>query len=215
MNTDLCPRATVLPLVGVLEQTFARLREPDVRAAVFREMRNIFPDTAILREKVVGLTMPSRGIRDIPVVVRAAVDFLRPLCKEVRILTAMGTHGGGTADGEREMAATRGVTESSVGVSIYSNMETRHIATVDHVEVHVSEDALACDRVVLLNRVKEHTDIDWPVPLPGGCFGLESGFAKILALGSRRCGRSRCTSTFRGSDWVRPSRSQRGGHQRS
>ena len=101
MNTDLCPRATVLPLVGVLEQTFAKTREPDVRAAVFREMHRIFPDTAILRDKVVGLTMPSRGIRDIQTVVRAAVEFLKPRCQEVRVLTAMGTHGGGTADGER------------------------------------------------------------------------------------------------------------------
>ena len=62
-------------------------------------------------------------------------------------------------------------------------METRHIATVDRVEVHVSEDALACDLLVLVNRIKDHTDIDWPVPLPTGLYGLESGFAKILALG--------------------------------
>jgi hypothetical protein len=95
----------------------------------------------------------------------------------------MGTHGGGTAEGEREMAASRGVTESEVGARIFSKMETRHIATVANVEVHVSEDALACDLVVLVNRIKEHTDIDWPAPLPEGCYGLESGFAKILALG--------------------------------
>lgn len=183
MDTTLCPRVTALPPFGVLEQTFARPREQDVDAAVFREMRKLFPDPAVLRDKVVGLTMPSRGIRDIQTVVRAAVDFLKPQCAEVRILTAMGTHGGGTEAGEREMAASRGVTEALVGAAIHSRMETRQIATVDQVEVHVSEDALACDCVVLLNRVKEHTDIDWPVPPPAAFFGLESGFAKILALG--------------------------------
>src|SRR6185437_16141479 len=77
MDTSLCPRVTALPPFGVLEQTFARPRETDVRAAVFREMRKLFPDPGDLREKVVGLTMPSRGIRDIPTVVRAAVDFLK------------------------------------------------------------------------------------------------------------------------------------------
>src|SRR3954470_24500101 len=183
MKTDLCPRVTNLPLVAVVEQVFARPREPDVRAAVFREMSRIFPDTAPLLDKVVGLTMPSRGIRDIPAVVRAAVEYLKPRCKEVRVLTAMGTHGGGTADGERAMARSRGVTEASVGARLCSSMETRHIATVGRVEVHVSEDALACDLLVLVNRIKEHTDIDWPVPLPAGLYGLESGFAKILALG--------------------------------
>src|SRR5262249_60888488 len=96
---------------------------------------------------------------------------------------ARGPHGGGAADGERAMARSRGVTEASVGARICSNMETRHIATVDRVEVHVSEDALACDLVVLVNRIKEHTDTDWPVPPPAGFYGLESGFAKILALG--------------------------------
>jgi hypothetical protein len=138
MKTDLCPRVTNLPPVAVVEQVFARPREPDVRAAVVREMDKIFPDTAPLRDKVVGLTMPSRGIRDIQDVVRAAVEFLKPRCEEVRVLTAMGTHGGGTADGERDMARSRGVTEASVGARICSSMETRHIATVDCVEVHVS-----------------------------------------------------------------------------
>lgn len=183
MKMDLCPRVKNLPPFAVVEQVFARPRVPDVRTAVLQEMHKIFPDATALLDKVVGLTMPSRGIRDIQTVVRAAVEFLKPHCKEVRVLTAMGTHGGGTADGELEMARSRGVSEASVGACLFSSMETRHIATVDHIEVHVSEDALACDLLVLVNRIKDHTDIDWPVPLPVGRYGLESGFAKILALG--------------------------------
>ena len=183
MKLELCPRVTDLPPFAPVEQAFARPREADVPAAVVRELGRIFPDPTALAGKVVGLTMPSRGIRDILEVVRTAVAALRPHCREVRILTAMGTHGGGTPAGEREMAASRGVTEAAVGARIFSNMETRRIAAVGDVEVHVSEDALACDLVVLVNRIKEHTDIDWPVPVPPGFYGLESGFAKILALG--------------------------------
>ena len=52
MKTDLCPRVTNLPPVAVVEQEFARPREPDVRAAVFREMHRIFPDAAPLLDKV-------------------------------------------------------------------------------------------------------------------------------------------------------------------
>lgn len=183
MKLELCPRVADLPHFVVVEQEFARPREADVPAAVARELGRIFPNPSALAGKVVGLTMPSRGIRDIQAVIRAAVAFLKPHCREVRILTAMGTHGGGTAEGEREMAASRGVTEAEIGARIFSNMETRHVATVGEVEVHISEDALACDLVVLVNRIKEHTDIDWPAPLPPGSYGLESGFAKILALG--------------------------------
>jgi len=183
MKLDLCPRVRNLPPFAVVEQAFARPRVSDVRATVLQAMRKIFPDDSALLDKVVGLTMPSRGIRDIQTVVRAAVEFLKPHCKEVRVLTAMGTHGGGTADGEREMARSRGVTEASVGARVVSNMETRPIADVGRVEVHISEDALACDLIVLVNRIKDHTDIDWPAPIPSGFYGLESGFAKILALG--------------------------------
>ena len=183
MKLDLCPRVLDLPPFAVVDQEFARPRESDVPAAVIREMSKIFPHPEALAGKVVGLTMPSRGIRDIQAVVRTAVAFLRPYCREVRGLTAMGTHGGGTAEGEREMAASRGVTEAEVGARVFSNMQTRRIATEGDVEVYVSEDALACDLVLLVNRIKEHTDIDWPTPLPAGCYGLESGFAKILALG--------------------------------
>ncbi|WP_165250531.1 hypothetical protein [Paludisphaera soli] len=183
MKLELCPRVTDLPPFAVVDQEFDRPREADVPAAVVRELARLFSDRQALAGKVVGLTMPSRGIRDIQAVVRTAVAFLKPHCREVRILTAMGTHGGGTAEGELEMAASRGVTDAEVGARIFSSMATRHIATVGDVEVHVSEDALACDLVVLVNRIKEHTDIDWPTLLPEGCYGLESGFAKILALG--------------------------------
>ncbi|MDX6709816.1 MAG: hypothetical protein QOH96_832, partial [Blastocatellia bacterium] len=84
------------------------------------------------------------------------------------------------------MASDRGVTEEAVGTRIFSNMETRYIDTVTDVEAHVSEDALACDLVILTNRIKEHTDIDWPESLPEGFYGLESGWAKILALGASK-----------------------------
>src|SRR5258708_19374518 len=84
------------------------------------------------------------------------------------------------------MASDRGVTEETVGTRIFSNMETRYIDTVNDVEADVCEDAVACDLVILTNRIKEHTDIDWPEPLPEGFYGLESGWTKILALGASK-----------------------------
>src|SRR5262245_40720754 len=103
-------------------------------------MHKTFQDSAPWLDQVVGLTMPSR---DIQTVDRATVEFLKPCCQEVRVLTARGTHGGGTPDGERAMARSREVTEAPVGARICSSMETRQMTTVDRFEVHVSEDALA------------------------------------------------------------------------
>jgi hypothetical protein len=77
------------------------------------------------------------------------------------------------------MASDRGVTEKAVGTRIFSNMETRYIETVNDVEAHMSEDALACDLVILTNRIKEHTDIDWPEPLPEGCKAVGQKFLPL------------------------------------
>jgi hypothetical protein len=186
MKTSHLPRSKNIPSVVLIKQHFSVPKEADVREATVRELKKLFPDTTAIKGKIVGLTCPSRGIRDIAQVLITAVSFLKPHCKEVRILTAMGTHGGGTSEGERAMASDRGVTEEAVGTRIFSNMETRYIDTVNDVEAHVSEDALACDLVILTNRIKEHTDIDWPEPLPEGFYGLESGWTKILALGASK-----------------------------
>ena len=160
MKTSHLPRSTNIPSVVLIKQHFSVPKEADVREATVRELKKLFPDTTAIKGKIVGLTCPSRGIRDIAQVLITAVSFLKPHCKEVRILTAMGTHGGGTSEGERAIASDRGVTEEAVATRIFSNMETRYIDTVNDVEAHVSEDALACDLVILTNRIKEHTDID-------------------------------------------------------
>src|SRR5258708_22149464 len=102
-----------------------------------------------------GLACPSRDIRDIAQVLITAVSFLKPHCKEVRILTAMGTHGGRASEGERAMASARGVTEEAGGTRIFSNIETRYIDTVNNVEAHVYDDAVACDLASLTNRIHE------------------------------------------------------------
>jgi hypothetical protein len=95
----------------------------------------------------------------------------------------MGTHGGGTAEGNLETARVRGIDPDSVGAEVIGDLATTQLDTVDGIEVHVGRAALACDGVILVNRLKEHTDILWETPLPKGHFGLESGWAKILALG--------------------------------
>ena len=186
MKTSHLPRSKNIPPALLVRQEFSFPKEENIEGATVRELKKLFPDPSVLQGKIIGLTAPSRGIRDIAAVLTAAVSFLKPYAKEVRVLTAMGTHGGGTSEGERSMAADRGITEEAVGARIVSNMETRHIDTVNGVEAHLSEDALACDLLILSNRIKEHTDIDWPEPLPAGFYGLESGWAKILALGASK-----------------------------
>jgi hypothetical protein len=133
-----------------------------------------------LREQIrpgarVAVTAGSRGIHDLTTVVKAAVDWLRSVDAEPFVVPAMGSHGGATAEGQREMLAGLGVTPESMGCPIEATMETVVLGTLpDGTPVHHDAIAAKADGVLLVNRVKPHTDFHGPV---------ESGLAKIAAIG--------------------------------
>jgi hypothetical protein len=133
-----------------------------------------------LREKVrpgdrVAVTAGSRGIHDIALVVRAAVDWLSDTGAAPFVVPAMGSHGGATAEGQREVLAGLGITEESMGVPVRATMDTVEVGRLaDGTPVHHDREAADADGVLLVNRVKPHTDFHGPV---------ESGLAKILAIG--------------------------------
>ncbi len=182
MNTSRLPKSPI-PSVVPVRQSFDRPQVKDLAAATVAALRHVIPDPAHVRGKTVGLTAPSRGIRDIGPVLKHLAAALRSFGATPKILTAMGTHGGGTAAGNLETAQNRGIDSERIGADVIGDIDTIHLDTIDGVEVHVGRAAIACDAVILVNRIKEHTDILWQTPLPKGHFGLESGWAKILALG--------------------------------
>ena len=123
----------------------------------------------------VAVTAGSRGIHDIATAVRAAVDWLTEAGAQPFVVPAMGSHGGATADGQREVLAGLGITEETMGVPVRATMDTvvvGHLA--DGAPVHHDREVAEADGVLLVNRVKPHTDFRGPV---------ESGLAKILAIG--------------------------------
>ncbi|WBQ05956.1 lactate racemase domain-containing protein [Kribbella sp. CA-293567] len=131
--------------------------------------------TAIRPGDRIAVTAGSRGIHDLVTVVRAAVDWLRAAGAEPFVVPAMGSHGGATADGQREMLAGLGVTAESVGCPVEATMETVVLGNLpDGTPVHHDALAAKADGVLLINRVKPHTDFHGPV---------ESGLGKILAIG--------------------------------
>lgn len=121
----------------------------------------------------VAVGVGSRGISHLPEVVKAVVDVLRAAGARPFLLPAMGSHGGATPAGQIGVLADYGVTEAIA--PIRAAMETEVVAkTEDGVDVHVSVEALRADAVVLINRIKPHTDFGPP-------FG--SGLFKMLAIG--------------------------------
>ena len=95
------------------------------------------------------------------------------------VVPAMGSHGGGTADGQVATLAGLGITEATVGAEIRSTMDTEVVATVDDeavgaVEVHLDRHAASADLILAVNRIKPHTSFHGPI---------ESGLAKMAVVG--------------------------------
>lgn len=162
-----------LPLVKV-RQSFPRPVVADVDGAV----RSAISASGLLLPKGarVALGVGSRGIAGLPKIVGATVRAIRALGGEPFIVPAMGSHGGGTADGQVEVLTGLGVTEASVGCAIRSSMEVVEIPGAEVAGGPVFMDRLAyeADGVVLINRIKPHTDFH---------ARYESGLVKMAAIG--------------------------------
>lgn len=164
-----------LPPFFRVRQTFPRPVVSDRREATRTELERLFPPDSIATGSRIGITVGSRGISGIAEVARAAVDFLKSRGAKPFILPAMGSHGGATDEGQRSLIAHYGVTEDSMGCPVDARMETVMLErSPSGMEIYMARSALESDGVLLVNRVKPHTDYSGD---------LESGLTKISAIG--------------------------------
>ena len=147
----------------------------DVRAAIATQFQRDGVGDRLLPGQRVAITAGSRGIDRIDEVIQAVVDAVRARDAQPFIVPAMGSHGGATAEGQRELIAHYGITEETMGCPILSSMETVHLGYVEgDVPVWFDKNAYEADAVIPVGRVKPHTDFRGPV---------ESGLMKMIAIG--------------------------------
>ncbi len=117
----------------------------------------------------------SRGINGVAGMARAAVDALKELGFRPFVVAAMGSHGGATADGQRALLASYGVTAETMGVLVKTDMNAEILGTNPvGLPIYFDRNALQADGIVLINRVKPHTDFRAT---------HESGVLKMLVIG--------------------------------
>ncbi|MWV65590.1 DUF362 domain-containing protein [Halorubrum sp. JWXQ-INN 858] len=124
----------------------------------------------------VAIGVGSRGIANLEAIVRGTVDGVLEAGYDPFIFPAMGSHGGATAEGQREVLESYGITASSVGCAIRATMDVERIGeTPDRgVPVYVDANAVTADAILPINRVKPHTMFAGDV---------ESGLSKMLVIG--------------------------------
>lgn len=166
---------TPLPKVCLVRQIFQRDGIPDVPACLREKL-----DRQDLKERIkpgmrVVLTGSSRQIHNMPEILRELASFVRAQGGEPWIIPAMGSHGGATDEGQRQILESYGITEEFCGCPIYSSMETVRVGALPNGdEVRVDKFAHEADAVIVVGRVKAHTAFRGP---------YESGLIKMMAIG--------------------------------
>nr|WP_276412772.1 DUF362 domain-containing protein [Halomicroarcula sp. XH51] len=122
----------------------------------------------------IAVTAGSRGIHDFPEMIAGVVEALQARGFEPFVFPSMGSHGGATAEGQREVLADLGMTEDSLGCPIRSSMDVAVVGTCDGSPVYADRLATDADGIVVANRVKPHTDFS---------DRIESGLCKMAVIG--------------------------------
>ena len=167
------PRASTFPRMARVKQTFrgpAVENVPDaVRAALGRLA------LPVKAGQSVALTVGSRGVVNIDRIVRATVDHLKALGAHPFIIPAMGSHGGGTAEGQRSVLEHYGVTEATMGCPIRATMDVVQVGEALGLPIWLDRYAAEADWIGVINRVKPHT---------GFTGDIGSGLLKMMTIGT-------------------------------
>jgi len=174
-DTNLRSSLSLLPKQALVRARLEDHRLQDTGAVTAAQLDAIFSDVA-LTGRSVAVAVGSRGIDQIATVVKAAVAKLKSIGARPFIFPAMGSHGGATAEGQKEILAIFGVTEESVGAPINASMDIVEIGrTENDIRVFASRPALEADAMLFINRVKPHTDF--------ASERIGSGLRKMLVIG--------------------------------
>ena len=164
-----------LPKMVKVKQDFDRQEIPQSEIpAVIREELNRFKDKIKPGDRI-AVTCGSRGIANIRLIIKTVTGFLKESGAEPFVVAAMGSHGGATAEGQKQVLTDFGVTEEYLGCPVVSSMETVYIGDTETGEpVFIDRHANEADGIIVCGRIKAHTSFRGE---------YESGLMKMMTVG--------------------------------
>ncbi len=165
------------PELHLLEQDFRAFPGLDVPNGTLVELGRSGLLKAVTPGQTVLITAGSRGVGCMAEVLRAVVEAVKARGARPLILPAMGSHGGGTAAGQIEVLRHLGQTPETLGAPIHDRMEPVEIGEAEGCPVYADRAAVEADHIVIVNRVKEHTEFIGEI---------ESGLLKMAVVGLGR-----------------------------
>lgn len=166
-----------LPELRILRQEFPPAPPLEVSRCVREELERTALLHTVLPGQTVLLTAGSRGVQCMAEVITATAKAVRDRGAQPLILPAMGSHGGGTAKGHIDVLRHLGQTPETLKAPIHDRMDPIVIGEVDSSPVYADRVAVEADHILLINRVKEHTEFIGEI---------ESGLLKMAVVGLGR-----------------------------
>ena len=168
---------TFVPKMFRVKQVFPRPKiEPEEIPGIIEELLSEEKFASRIKPGMrIAITAGSRGIANVALTTKCIADFVKSRGGQPFIVPAMGSHGGATAEGQREILEGYGITEDYVGCPIISSMEVKKIGvTEDGRDTFIDKNAAEADGIILGCRIKPHTAFRGP---------YESGMMKMMAIG--------------------------------
>ncbi len=167
------------PIDQILLYPIRQCRRQPVITNLFERVKEEFRKnhrlTRMPRGSKIALAVGSRGINHLAEYVRSAVTFLKEVGHEPFVVSAMGSHGGATSEGQRALLAHYGIAEGIIGVPVRTDMDAEQIdVNRSGIPVYWDKNALGADGVITISRIKPHTDFQGR---------YESGIVKMLVIG--------------------------------
>ncbi|KKK39785.1 hypothetical protein WQ57_00355 [Mesobacillus campisalis] len=163
------------PKMAKIRQHFHVESLENIPAAIAEQFAAVKADEKIKPGMEIAITVGSRGINNIPLIVKSVAEEIKKRGATPFIIPAMGSHGGATAEGQIEVLEGLGVTEESTGCEIRSSMEVDVIGeTSEGVPVYIDQHANKADGIIVMGRIKPHTDFKNKI---------ESGILKMASIG--------------------------------
>ena len=164
-----------LPQMAKVKQHFPDEYLSDVSGSVKKSLIESGITNIVKPGQRIAISSGSRGISNIQTITRTVVDSVKEIGGKPFILPAMGSHGGATADGQKDVLASYGIDKNSMGCPIEATMDVLEVGKlVDNTPVLLNRLAVEADGVILVNRIKPHTSFR-------GQF--ESGLMKMMTIG--------------------------------
>ena len=163
------------PLIRCVYQDIKTPRIADLEGELRGKLNEFGLKNAVKPNDTVAITAGSRGINHLNTILKTLVDYLKELKASPFIVPAMGSHGGGTAEGQLQILMDYGITEEEMGCPIKASMDVLEIGESEFgYPVYLDRHAASADKIIVVNKIKSHSKLLGDV---------ESGLSKMCLIG--------------------------------